>query len=269
MPKAARHGFVVVLGWWLKRPRLIGSFLSVFRHSRTATVLVFRCTLCEGHSAWCPYSGKSRSPNCSACNSFRRTMASQRCWTWNAGFLGMRRGECVSEPAFMLVLPHLMTRNGNWSHWCVAILLTLANYIELFARSFGSIGEFIDIKQYEDGALAITPQMRNFSFPVRRVNGDFYAHVYPFDAKFFTKCTLREHYCSLAPTLTWLCCNTYAYICRSPNDLSMLSRKCRNTGSRKMAQPALMNITDGDRRKHLHGYGSTGCSRFLAPSKLK
>ena len=51
-----------------------------------------------------------------------------------------------------------------------------ANYIELFAPSCGSIGDFTDIKQYEDGTLAITPQMRNFSFPVRKVNGGFYAH---------------------------------------------------------------------------------------------
>ena len=33
----------------------------------------------------------------------------------------------------------------------------------------------------------ITPTMRNYSFAVRRLNGDFYAHVYPFDRKFYRK----------------------------------------------------------------------------------
>ena len=33
----------------------------------------------------------------------------------------------------------------------------------------------------------ITADMRNYSFSVRRVIGEFYAHVYPFDSKFFRK----------------------------------------------------------------------------------
>ena len=59
-----------------------------------------------------------------------------------------------------------------------------SNYTGIFAPSCGSIGDFTDIKQYEDG---ITPQMRNFNFPVRRLNGNFYARVYPFDPKFYHK----------------------------------------------------------------------------------
>ena len=37
------------------------------------------------------------------------------------------------------------------------------------------------------GNLAITSEMQCYNFPVRRLNGDFYAHVYPFDTKFYRK----------------------------------------------------------------------------------
>ena len=62
-----------------------------------------------------------------------------------------------------------------------------ANYIDLFAPSCGSIWDFTDIKQDQDGGFSIAPQMRNYNFAVRRLNGDFYAHVYPFDPKYFRK----------------------------------------------------------------------------------
>ena len=62
-----------------------------------------------------------------------------------------------------------------------------ANYSTIFAPSCGSIGDFTDMKQLEDGTLAITPQMQSFSFSVRRLTGEFYAHVYPFDPKFYRK----------------------------------------------------------------------------------
>ena len=42
------------------------------------------------------------------------------------------------------------------------------NYTGLFAPSCGSIGEFTDITCREDGTLAIPPEMKNYSFPVRR-----------------------------------------------------------------------------------------------------
>ena len=48
-------------------------------------------------------------------------------------------------------------------------------------------GLYRHIKQFDDGTLAITPQMRNYSFPVKKTTADFYARVYPFDTKFYRK----------------------------------------------------------------------------------
>ena len=71
------------------------------------------------------------------------------------------------------------------AHTNVQSFCLSANYIELFAPTCGSIGEFIVIKRSEDGKLAITPEMQNYSFSIRRLNGEFYAHVYPFHVKLF------------------------------------------------------------------------------------
>ena len=57
-------------------------------------------------------------------------------------------------------------------------------YTDLFAASCGSLGEFTDIKMSEEG-YAMTRQMKNFNFPVRNLDGTFYAQVYPFDPSFF------------------------------------------------------------------------------------
>ena len=81
-------------------------------------------------------------------------------------------------------------------------------YTDLFAASCGSLGEFTDIKQSEEfffscGCLlasmarsvndikqseegyAMTRQMKHFNFPVRNLDGTFYAQVHPFDPSFF------------------------------------------------------------------------------------
>ena len=57
-------------------------------------------------------------------------------------------------------------------------------YTDLFAASCGSLGEFTDIKQSEEG-YAMTRQMKHFNFPVRNLDGTFYAQVHPFDPSFF------------------------------------------------------------------------------------
>ena len=57
-------------------------------------------------------------------------------------------------------------------------------YTDLFAASCGSLGDFTDIKMSEEG-FAMTRQMKNFNFPVRNLDGTFYAQVYPFDPSFF------------------------------------------------------------------------------------
>ena len=57
-------------------------------------------------------------------------------------------------------------------------------YTDLFAASCGSLGEFTDIKQSEEG-YAMTRQMKLFNFLVRNLDGTFYAQVHPFDPSFF------------------------------------------------------------------------------------
>ena len=47
-------------------------------------------------------------------------------------------------------------------------------YIDLFAASCGSIGDFTDIKLRDEG-YAMTRQMKHFNFPVRNFDGTFYA----------------------------------------------------------------------------------------------
>ena len=57
----------------------------------------------------------------------------------------------------------------------------------LCSPSCGSVGDFTDIQQDAEGNLAITSEMQCYNFSVRRLNGDWYAHVYPFDTKYFRK----------------------------------------------------------------------------------
>ena len=57
-------------------------------------------------------------------------------------------------------------------------------YTDLFAASCGSIGDFTDIKHYEEG-YAIPPRMSDYNFPIRNLDGTFYAQVHPFDPYYF------------------------------------------------------------------------------------
>ena len=57
-------------------------------------------------------------------------------------------------------------------------------YTDLFAASCGSIGDFTDIQSGDDG-YAMTRQMKHFNFPVRNLDGTFYAQVHPFDPSYF------------------------------------------------------------------------------------
>ena len=53
--------------------------------------------------------------------------------------------------------------------------------------AFGIHADFIDIQQDAEGNLAITSEMQCYNFSVRRLNGDWCAHVYPFDTRYFWK----------------------------------------------------------------------------------
>ena len=59
-----------------------------------------------------------------------------------------------------------------------------SKYTDLFAPSCGSIGDFTDIKKYEEGYV-VPPKMRDFNFPVRNFDGAFYVQVFPFDPFYF------------------------------------------------------------------------------------
>ena len=84
---------------------------------------------------------------------------------------------------------HIRTATFDDEKWKIITLMCshYANYYTLFAPSCGSVGDFTDIQQDADGNLAITSEMQCYNFSVRRLNGDFYAHVYPFDSKFYRK----------------------------------------------------------------------------------
>ena len=57
-------------------------------------------------------------------------------------------------------------------------------YTDLFAPSCGSIGDFTDIKKYDEGYV-VPPQMRDYNFQVRNFDGAFYEQVFPFDRFYF------------------------------------------------------------------------------------
>ena len=58
-------------------------------------------------------------------------------------------------------------------------------FTDLFAASCGSLGDFTDIKQGDEG-YAMTRQMKHYNFPVRNPDGTFYAQVHPFvDPSYF------------------------------------------------------------------------------------
>ena len=84
---------------------------------------------------------------------------------------------------------HVHTTTFESEEWRLITLMCshYARYETLFAPSCGSVGDFIDIQQDAAGNLAIPADMRHYSFNVRRLTGEFYAHVYPFDTKFYRK----------------------------------------------------------------------------------
>ena len=92
---------------------------------------------------------------------------------------------------------HIRTETFDDEKWKIITLMCshMADYDNLFAPSCGSVGDFTDIQQDAEGNLAITPEMQCYNFSVRRLNGDFYAHVYPFDTKFYRKVHLLELFC--------------------------------------------------------------------------
>ena len=84
---------------------------------------------------------------------------------------------------------HTLLSTFDTEEWSVITLMvehldSQLKYTDLFAPSCGSIGDFTDIKKYEEGYV-VPSKMRNFNFPVRNFDGTFYVQVYPFDPFFF------------------------------------------------------------------------------------
>ena len=57
-------------------------------------------------------------------------------------------------------------------------------YIDLFAPSCVSIGDFADITKYEKGYV-VPPQMRDYNLQIRNFDGAYYEQVFPFDPFYF------------------------------------------------------------------------------------
>ena len=101
--------------------------------------------------------------------------------------------------------------NEEWSIITLMVehLDSQSQYTDLFAPSCGSIGDFTDIKKYDEGYV-VPIAMQNFNFHVRNFDGTFYAQVHPFDpyctkvhptgALLFTphhsQLTLLQHLCT-------------------------------------------------------------------------
>ena len=85
----------------------------------------------------------------------------------------------------------------TWGHFDHPIQYTLTYLLPAAAP------DFTDIKKYDDGTYAIPPRMKDYNFPLRKLNGDFYAQVFPFDPLFFytkytsfhSPLTLLQHLC--------------------------------------------------------------------------
>ena len=84
---------------------------------------------------------------------------------------------------------HTILSTFDDEEWSIITLMvehldSQLKYTDLFAPSCGSIGDFTDMKKYEEGYV-IPSRMQNFNFPVRKFDGAFYEQVHPFDPFFF------------------------------------------------------------------------------------
>ena len=115
-------------------------------------------------------------------------------FTQDMGFTDVIDVECrisgdAAGKAHIRASLHVRTATFDDEKWKLITLMCshMTCYDTLFAPSCGSVGDFTDIQQDEEGNLAITSEMQCYNFSVRRLNGEFYAYVYPFDTKFFRK----------------------------------------------------------------------------------
>ena len=102
------------------------------------------------------------------------------CWRFSRSSSFKRAASCGAGSL------HIQTVTFDNEKWKIITLMCnyMAGYKTLFAPSCGSVGDFTDIQQNAKGNLAITSEMQCYNFSVRPLK---YAHVYPFDTKFFWK----------------------------------------------------------------------------------
>ena len=82
-----------------------------------------------------------------------------------------------------------------------------SKYTDLFAASCGSLGDFTNIKQSEEG-YAMTRQMKHYNFPVRNPDGTFYEQVILSTHRTSqSRCTPQGPSCSHLTSLNLPCCS--------------------------------------------------------------
>ena len=114
--------------------------------------------------------------------------------SFNGGQYVIRPFECevtgkAAGRAIVKASIHSILSTFDDEEWSIITLMveqldSQLKYTDLFAPSCGSIGDFIDIKKYEEGYV-IPTKMQNFNFPVRKFDGTLYEQVHPFDPFFF------------------------------------------------------------------------------------
>ena len=166
---------------------------------------------------------------------------------------------------------HVRTATFDDEKWKLITLMCshMTSYDALFAPSCGSVGDFTDIKQDAEGNLAITSEMQCYSFSVRRLNGEFYAHVYPFDTKFFRK---------VHPAGALLFSGVHSHLIllqHLPIHLPTakkhygFSQRCPNIGWRTMVLCVWMRHIDGNHQTQLQGFGLMASTLSPIPSRPK
>ena len=143
-------------------------------------------------------------------------------------------------------------------------------YTDLFAASCGSIGDFTDIKQGDDG-YAMTRQMKHFNFPVRNPDGTFHAQVHPFDPSYFAvkvhpsgALLFTPHHSQLTLLQHIIIFNLHSWSSQYSSLLTF-----RNTGWKMMEPCVWMIPTVGNQMKQLHGCVREDSIPCPTPSKPK
>ena len=152
-------------------------------------------------------------------------------------------------------------------HLIVNHLGSKTKYTDLFAASCGSIGDFTDIKLCDEG-YAITRQMKHFNFPVRNLDGTFYAQVHPSThPTLLSRCTQVGPSCSHPITHNSPCYNISLFKLHSWSSQCSSLLTFQSTGLKMMVPCVSMTPTVGKQRRQSHGCVSMVSIPCPTPSK--